>query len=83
MDTLERSIDAATQRVQNLREYLTSKREESFQSVDLEELISAAIEMVDFLMAKTPTINGGMIRILRNATESLPRVSALPTSSST
>lgn len=78
VDALERSIDDATQRVQNLREYVTSRREENAQLVDLEELISAAIEMVDFLIAKTPTINGGMIRILRNATESLPRVSAFP-----
>src|SRR5580704_15764502 len=50
VDALERSIDAATQRVQNLREYVTSRREEDSQRVDLEELVSAAIEMVDFLI---------------------------------
>ena len=43
-----------------------------------EELISAAIEMVDFLIQKTPTVNGGMIRIVRNSSASLPQVSAFP-----
>jgi signal transduction histidine kinase len=78
VDALERSIDDATRRVQNLREYVTSRREENAQLVDVEELISAAIEMVDFLIEKTPTVNGAMIRIVRNATQALPRVSAFP-----
>jgi|HubBroStandDraft_6_1064221.scaffolds.fasta_scaffold323539_1 signal transduction histidine kinase len=78
VDALERSIDAATQRVQNLREYVTSRREEDSQRVDLEELVSAAIEMVDFLIAKTPTINGGIVHIVRSAKKALPPVSVFP-----
>jgi signal transduction histidine kinase len=78
VDAISRSIDAASQRVQNLREYVTSRREENLALIDPEELISAAIEMVDFLIQKTPTVNGGRIRIVRKSAASLPQVSAFP-----
>jgi signal transduction histidine kinase len=78
VDAISRSIDAASQRVQNLREYVTSRREENLALIDPEELIGAAIEMVDFLIQKTPTVNGGRIRIVRKSAASLPQVSAFP-----
>jgi signal transduction histidine kinase len=78
LDALARSLDAATQRVQDVREYVTSRREESPAPADLEELLTTAINMVDFLIERTPTINAGMIRIVRRAAENLPVVSVLP-----
>jgi signal transduction histidine kinase len=78
VDALSRSIDAASQRVQNLREYVTARREENLELLDPEELITAAIEMVDFLVQKTPTLNGGKIRIVKKTPASLPKVSAFP-----
>jgi len=78
VDAVLRSIDTASQRVQNLREYVTSRREENLALVDPEELIGAAIEMVDFLIQKTPTVNGGKILIVRKSAASLPRISAFP-----
>jgi len=78
VDAVMRSIDTAAQRMQNLREYVTSRREENLARVDPEELITAAVEMVDFLIQKTPTLNGGRVRIVRKSAASLPQVSAFP-----
>jgi two-component system cell cycle sensor histidine kinase/response regulator CckA len=77
LDSLGRSLDAATERVQNVREYVTSKRDERPSDADVEDLLSAAIEMVDFLIERTPTLNGGMIRIVRKAAGDLPQVPVL------
>jgi signal transduction histidine kinase len=78
IDALARSLETATQRVQNVREYVTSKRYESPSLADLEDLLTAAIAMVDFLIERTPTAKGGMVRIVRKTTRDLPRVSVLP-----
>jgi signal transduction histidine kinase len=78
IDAITRSIDAASKRVQDVREYVTSRRGEDFSVVDLEELLTAAINMVDFLIERTPTLNGGLIRIVRRAAGDLPPVSVLP-----
>ncbi len=78
IDALARSLETATQRVQNVREYVTSKRDESPSLADLEDLLTAAIAMVDFLIERTPTAKGGMVRIVRKTTRDLPRVSVLP-----
>jgi signal transduction histidine kinase len=77
IDAVARSIEAATQRVQDVREYVTSRREESPALADLEELLTAAINMVDFLIERTPTANGAMIRIVRKAAPDLPQVAVL------
>ena len=78
VDALARSLEAAIERVQNVREYVTSRRDEDLSPASLEELLSAAINMVDFLIEKTPTVNGGMIRIVRTAAGDLPPVTVLP-----
>jgi|HubBroStandDraft_6_1064221.scaffolds.fasta_scaffold473419_1 signal transduction histidine kinase len=78
IDAVTRSIEAASKRVQDVREYVTSRREEDFSVVNLEELLTAAINMVDFLIERTPTQNGGLIRIVRGAASDLPPVSVLP-----
>jgi len=78
VDALGRSIEAATERVQNVREYVTSRRDENLSLAKPEEVLTAAIDMVDFLIERTPTTNGGMIRIVRRSADEIPPVSVLP-----
>lgn len=78
IEAIGRSLEAATERVASVREYVTSRREEKLSPADLEELLTAAINMVDFLIERTPTVRGGTIRIVRNLAGSLPQVSVLP-----
>jgi signal transduction histidine kinase len=77
VDALARSIEAATERVQNVREYVTARRDENLSLANPEEVLTGAIDMVDFLIEQTPTINGGMIRIVRRAADDIPQVSVL------
>lgn len=77
IEAIGRSLEAATQRVANVREYVTSRREEDLSSGDLEELLTAAINMVDFLIEQTPTDRGGTIRIVRKSAGALPPVMVL------
>ena len=44
---------------------------------NIEELLTAAIDMVDFLIEQTPTTSGGMIRIVRRTPGDMPQVSVL------
>ncbi|HVN26872.1 MAG TPA: ATP-binding protein [Candidatus Binataceae bacterium] len=78
IETIERSLDAATSRVQDVREYVTSRRRENLVTTDLEELLSAAISMVDFLIERTPTERGGLIKIVRRSVGDLPPVAVFP-----
>ena len=75
IEAIDRSLEAASQRVANVREYVTSSRQEGLSSVDVEELLNAAIEMVDFLIEQTPTMRGGTIRIARKSAAAMPKVS--------
>lgn len=57
------------------RPFLLSERpNERLEPTDLSALIAEAIEMVDFLIEKTPTINGGTIKIERRIPNALPKV---------
>ena len=60
-----------------MREYVTSRRDENLSLANPEEVLTAAINMVDFLIERTPTINGGMIRIVRRAADDVPPVLVL------
>ena len=77
IEAIGRSLEAATQRVANVREYVTSRREEDLSSGDLDELLTGAINMVDFLIEQTPTVRGGTIRIVRKSAGALPPVLVL------
>ncbi len=77
VEALASSLQGATERVQNVREYVTSRRDENLAPADIEELLTAAINMVDFLIEQTPTTRGGMIRIVRQVTGDLPPVPVL------
>src|ERR1700693_2428527 len=77
IEAIGRSLEAATQRVANVREYVTSRREEDLSSGDLDELLTGAINMVDFLIEQTPTVRGGTIRIVRQSAGALPPVLVL------
>jgi signal transduction histidine kinase len=78
VDALSRTVNAAAERVRGLQEFVSQRPQETLVSFDLSLLIGEAIEMVDFLIEKTPTINGGIIKIERKISASLPKVSAFP-----
>ncbi len=78
VDALSRTINAAAERVRGLQEFVSQRPQEILQPFDLRLLIGEAIDMVDFLIQKTPTINGGTIKIERKISKSLPKVSAFP-----
>jgi signal transduction histidine kinase len=78
VDALTRSINAAAERVRNLQEFVTARPQESLMPADLPDLILEAIEMVDFLILKTPTVNGGTINLERKIAAPLPKVHVFP-----
>src|SRR6266404_1102321 len=63
VDALGKSIDAAAERVRGLQEFVNARPQESLVPADLSILIKEAVELVDFLILKTPTINGGTINL--------------------
>ena len=78
VDALSRTVSAAAERVRSLQEFVSQRPQETLGSFDLSLLIGEAIEMVDFLIEKSPTVNGGTIKIERKISKSLPKVPAFP-----
>ncbi|MGO9452729.1 MAG: sensor histidine kinase [Candidatus Binataceae bacterium] len=78
VDALTRTVNAAAERVQGLQEFVNERPLETLESSDLSILIGEAIEMVDFLIQKTPTVKGGAITLERKIPASLPKVWAFP-----
>jgi len=74
VDALARTVNAAADRVRGLQEFVSERPQETLETSDLSVLIGEAIEMVDFLIQKTPTVNGGTIKIERKISASLPKV---------
>src|ERR1700733_3841474 len=63
VDALARTVNAAAERVRGLQEFVNQRPQETLEPCDLSVLIGEAIEMVDFLIVKTPTVNGGTIKV--------------------
>src|SRR5271163_4955695 len=78
VDALARSVNAAAERVRGLQEFVNERPQEALKSSDLSVLVGEAIEMVDFLIQKTPTVNGGTIKVERQISPTLPRVPVFP-----
>jgi signal transduction histidine kinase len=78
VDALARTVNAAAERVRGLQEFVNERPQENLEAADLSILISEAIEMVDFLIQKTPTEKGGIVKLERNIPASLPKVWAFP-----
>jgi signal transduction histidine kinase len=78
VDALTRTINAAAERVRGLQEFVNQRPQEMKESCDLSALMEEAIEMVEFLVVKTPTINGGAIKIENKISKTLPKVSIFP-----
>ena len=78
VDALARTVNAAAERVRGLQEFVNERPQENLEVSDLSILIGEAIEMVDYLIEKTPTIKGGTIKLVRNIPASLPKVWAFP-----
>ena len=78
VDALARTVNAAAERVRGLQEFVNERPQENLEAADLSILIGDAIEMVDFLIQKTPTVKGGTVKLERNVPASLPKVWAFP-----
>lgn len=78
VNALTRTVNAAADRVRALQEFVNERPHETLEPFDLSLLIGEAIEMVDFLIEKMPTVNGGTIKIDRRISPSLPKVRAFP-----
>ena len=78
VDALAKSIDAAADRVRGLQEFVNARPQETLVPADLSILIGEAVELVDFLILKTPTINGGRINLKRKLPASLPKIPVFP-----
>jgi signal transduction histidine kinase len=78
VEALARTVNAATERVRGLQEFVNERPQEDLEFYDLSVLIGEAIEMVDFLIQKSPTINGGTIKLERKISTSLPKVRVFP-----
>jgi nitrogen fixation/metabolism regulation signal transduction histidine kinase len=78
VDALTRTVNAAADRVRGIQEFVSERPQENLQSSDLSVLITEAIEMVDFLVEKTPTVNGGTIKIEFEIPALLPKVPVFP-----
>jgi nitrogen fixation/metabolism regulation signal transduction histidine kinase len=78
VDALARTVNAAAERVRGLQEFVSERPQENLEAADLSILIGEAIEMVDFLIQKTPTVKGGTVKLERNIPASLPEVWAFP-----
>ncbi len=78
VDALARSVNAAAERVRGLQEFVNQRPQENLEAADLSILIGEAIEMVDYLIEKTPTIKGGTVKLERKFPAWLPKVWAFP-----
>jgi nitrogen fixation/metabolism regulation signal transduction histidine kinase len=78
VDALTRTVNAAADRVRGLQEFVSERPQEKLESSDLSILITEAIEMVDFLIQRTPTVNGGTIKIEFEIPALLPKVPVFP-----
>jgi signal transduction histidine kinase len=78
VDALARTVNAAAERVRGLQEFVNQRPQENLEASDLASLISEAIEMVDYLIQKTPTEKGGTVKLECNIPASLPKVRAFP-----
>jgi len=78
VDALGKSINAAAERVRGLQEFVNARPQESLVHADLSILIKEAVELVEFLILKTPTINGGTINLKHKLPASLPKIQVYP-----
>jgi len=78
VDALGKSINAAAERVRGLQEFVNARPQESLVQSDLSILIKEAVELVDFLILKTPTVNGGTINLKHKLPASLPKIRVYP-----
>src|SRR5271167_1666753 len=78
VDALARTVNAAAERLRGLQEFVNERPQENLEVSDLSILISEAIEMVDFLIQRTPTVNGGAVKLERDIPAALPKVWAFP-----
>jgi signal transduction histidine kinase len=78
VDGLTRSLTAASDRVSALQEFVNARTQETMQTIRPSQLVREAVEMVGYLIEKTPTPNGAMIKLDCKVPESVPLVVGPP-----
>jgi signal transduction histidine kinase len=78
VDALARTVNAAAERVRGLQEFVNERPQENLEGCDLAILIAEAVEMVDYLIQKTPTVKGGAVKLELDIPPLLPKVWAFP-----
>ena len=78
VDALARTVNAAAERVRGLQEFVNERPQENLDSCDLTILIAEAVEMVDYLIQKTPTVKGGAVKLELDIPSTLSKVWAFP-----
>jgi signal transduction histidine kinase len=78
VDALARTVNAAAERVRGLQEFVNERPQENLESSDISVLIAEAVEMVDYLIEKTPTVKGGTVKLEVDIPASAPKVWAFP-----
>jgi signal transduction histidine kinase len=78
VDALTRTVNAAAERVRGLQEFVSERPQENLERSDLSILIAEAVEMVDYLIQKTPTVKGGTVKLELDIPPSMPKVWAFP-----
>lgn len=78
VDALTRTVNAAAERVRGLQEFVKERPQENLERSDLAVLTAEAVEMVDYLIQKTPTVKGGAVKLELEIPPSLPKVWAFP-----
>jgi len=78
LDALARTVNAAADRVRGLQEFVNARPQEKLEPCDLSTLISEAVEMVDYLIQRTPTVKGGAVKLKYKIPPALPKVRAFP-----
>ena len=78
IDALERLVNNAAERLRSINDFARSQQSSELQSINLEEQIRSAIEMVEFIVVKSPTIFGAKTNLDLKIASDLPPIAGQP-----
>ncbi len=78
VDALERLINNAAERVRSINDFARTHQNAELQRIDLKEQLRRAIEMIEFLVIKSPTILGARTQLDLKLPDNLPPVVGPP-----
>ncbi|MGO9604102.1 MAG: ATP-binding protein [Candidatus Binataceae bacterium] len=78
LDALERLVNNAAERVRSINDFVRTNQNLEAQAIDLNRQIRDAIEMVEFVVVKSPTLFGATTSLNLKLSDDLPQVMGLP-----